>query len=255
MVVRLLRGFLSRLLAGPPADAVSMHWVDERLSWLIDEFGRDTLIRPAIVTPSEDFFPDVQGGGRDDVMTIVKSVCRRMDVPRGRIWVEFFDERQELFLMNERGHYIGTVAAGTYQQEMNRAIIRVNMAEAFNVADIVGTVAHELSHVRLMGEGRLSGDEFDNELTTDLTAVFFGYGIFLGNSPRNWPGDDTHWPGTTLRRPEYMSLPMYGYALARIAEMRGDVDPEWSSWMNADLRSNFRQASRYLRMQSTSRER
>ncbi|MEO0359296.1 MAG: proton-conducting transporter membrane subunit, partial [Pseudomonadota bacterium] len=31
-----------------------------------------------------------------------------------------------------------------------------------------------------------TGDEFDNELLTDLTVVFHGLGIFLGNGPRNW---------------------------------------------------------------------
>ncbi len=49
---------------------------------------------------------------------------------------------------------------------------------------LVGTMAHELAHLKLMGERRVTGDEYDNELLTDLTAVFHGFGIFLGNLPK-----------------------------------------------------------------------
>ena len=58
---------------------------------------------------------------------------------------------------------------------------------------------------------------YDNELLTDLTTVFKGMGIFLANSPRHWDGNYTSWPGTELRKPEYMTGAMFGYALALMA--------------------------------------
>ena len=85
---------------------------------------------------------------------------------------------------------------------------------------LVGTMAHELAHVRLLGESRIMREEFDNELLTDLTTVAFGLGVFLANTPRNWDSHLEKWPDSDLNRPEYMSPPMFGYALAHLALAR-----------------------------------
>jgi hypothetical protein len=113
-------------------------------------------------------------------------------------------------------------------------------------ADLVATIAHELAHERLMGEGRVGGDEFDNELLTDLTAVHLGLGIFLANSPRNWDSHQDYWPESPLRRPQYMSPPMFGYTLAHIAWHTGHRKPAWRRYLGPSVRTDFEQAARYL---------
>jgi hypothetical protein len=115
-----------------------------------------------------------------------------------------------------------------------------------DLSGLVGTMAHELSHLRLMGERRVIGDEFDNELLTDLTAVFHGFGIFLGNSPRNWDSQYSNWPDTDFRRPEYMTLPMFAYALAHNAWFRGKPKPDFLPFLSFGLKPFFKQAIRYL---------
>jgi len=112
---------------------------------------------------------------------------------------------------------------------------------------LVGTLAHELAHQRLLGEGRITSDVFDNELLTDLTVVFKGLGIFLANVPRHWDGNYTNWPGTDLRKPEYMTAPMFGYVLALLAWCRGDESPDWQKHLKFGVRGEFRQGLRFLR--------
>ncbi len=75
---------------------------------------------------------------------------------------------------------------------------------------LVGTMAHELAHVRLLGESRIMREVFDNELLTDLTGVHFGLGIFLANTSRNWDSHYSQWPDTDLFKPDYMTAPMCG---------------------------------------------
>jgi hypothetical protein len=111
---------------------------------------------------------------------------------------------------------------------------------------VVGTMAHELAHVRLVGEGRIMREEFDNELLTDLTTVAFGLGVFLANTPRNWDSDLKKWPDSDLNRPEYMSPPMFGYALAHLAWHRGEEWPDWAGYLNWSVRGEFKQALRFL---------
>jgi hypothetical protein len=133
-----------------------------------------------------------------------------------------------------------------YDEQIGRTVIHIETSELMNLSGLVGTMAHELSHLRLLGERRVTGDEYDNELLTDLTAVFHGFGIFLGNSPRNWDGQYITWPGTKLRRPEYMTLPMFAYALAHSAWCRGQPKPDWFRFLSFDLRPCFKQGLRFL---------
>ena len=112
--------------------------------------------------------------------------------------------------------------------------------------ELVGTVAHELSHARLLGESRLDPEVFDNELLTDLNAVFHGMGVFLANVPRHWDSDTRRWPGTDQSAPVYMTAAMFGYALALRCCQRMEVLPKWRRHMKPAVRAEFKQAFRFL---------
>jgi hypothetical protein len=111
---------------------------------------------------------------------------------------------------------------------------------------LVGTIAHELAHVRLLGEERIRPTVFDNELLTDLTVVYHGLGIFLANVPRTWESHLTYWPGTDALQTEYMHQAMFGYALAHMAWIRSERKPEWSRHLRPDARASFKQGLDYL---------
>jgi hypothetical protein len=137
---------------------------------------------------------------------------------------------------------VPTEAAGLYQE----GVIRINDNELANPMSLVGTLAHELAHQRLLGERRIDPDIIDNELLTDLTVVFMGLGVFLANVPRFWDGDYTHWPGTAVRKPEYMTGAMFGYALALVAWVRGETRPAWARYLHSNVRGEFWQGLRFL---------
>ena len=229
-----------------PVDAAAKRWIEDRLHWLSDEFGRDTFTRRAVILPTNEFFPDPIDGTESSVRNLLDQVCGYMDVDPDLVTLEFFTNEAELWLINDDGKYLPTGAGGLYDEQVGRTVIHIETSELMNLEGLVGTMAHELAHLRLMGERRVTGDEFDNELLTDLTAVFHGFGIFLGNGPRNWDSQYSDWPGTNLRRPEYMTLPMFAYALAHAAWCRGEQKPAWSRFLSFDLRPCFKQGLRYL---------
>jgi hypothetical protein len=111
---------------------------------------------------------------------------------------------------------------------------------------LVGTLAHELSHARLLGENRIDPDAFDDELTTDLNVVFHGMGVFLANVPRHWDSDARRWPGTDQRAPTYMTAAMFGYALALRCCQRMEPLPRWRKHIKPAVRAEFKQAYRFL---------
>lgn len=234
--------------SGCPLDPPGKAWVEERLAWLRDEFGADDLYGGTMILPTPEFFPDSYDGSRDAVYPLFDRVCDYMGVERDMLRLEFLrPAANPSFLVNDSGEAIPTEAAGVYMGD----VIRVNENEMTDPIWLVGTLAHELAHQRLLGEGRIDPDVYDNELLTDLTTVFKGLGIFLANSPRNWQGTDTVWPGTRLRKPEYMTGPMFGYALALVAWLRGETNPAWARHVSSGVRSELWQGLRFLQKHGT----
>lgn len=229
-----------------PVDDAAKRWIESRLLWLADEFGRDIFTTEPLILPTNEFFPDPVDGSDASVRNLLNQVCRLMDVDHSRVALNLFTNTKPVWLVNETGKYLPTGAEGLYDEQEHETVIHIESSDIMNLSALIGTMAHELSHLKLMGERRVHGDEFDNELLTDLTAVFLGFGIFMGNTPRNWDSQYSLWPGTELKRPEYMTLPMYAYALAHIAWHRAEKKPPWYSFLSFELKPCFRQGVRYL---------
>jgi hypothetical protein len=248
-----------------PCDPAAKKWVEKRLDWLAEQFDDSAFSGRRLVLPTPEFFPDPYDASNKAVRLLLERVCEYMDVDPDRIKLEFVSDAGKIWLVDGSGQYVAQTA-GTYEQiteydgdgefeagdygELRRAthsLVRIDKQGLHNTMELVGTIAHELAHVRLMGEERVDPDIYDNELLTDLTVVHFGLGVFLANVPRNWDSQYTSWPGTKLKKPEYMTPPMFGWALAHLAWHRGEDAPKWSRHLNSGARANFKQGLRYLR--------
>ena len=108
---------------------------------------------------------------------------------------------------------------------------------------LIATLAHELGHVRLLGERRIPDDRPDDEPLTDLLTVVFGLGVVTANAAFDFTADDRGWQSQRLG---YMTEQMYGYALARYSLHRGEPDPPWARHLDTNPRAYMRQALRYL---------
>ena len=83
----------------------------------------------------------------------------------------------------------GKGAAGTFQLKTAAdgsvyAEIRYTADQLAKESALVATFAHEAAHYLLHSRDRVPGGEEVEELMTDLTAVWLGFGIFLGNNAR-----------------------------------------------------------------------
>ncbi|MBX3449945.1 MAG: hypothetical protein KF777_10320 [Planctomycetaceae bacterium] len=228
-----------------PVDPNAKNWVERRLQWLASEFGLDIFVRRAMILPLEEFFPDAYDASLKSVRVLLDRVCRYMDADPRLVELELFTDRNEVWLVNDRGQYLPRTA-GLYDERSHKTVIHLETSQLDEPMTLVGTIAHELAHLRLLGERRIPDDVFDNELLTDLTVVFHGLGLFLANVPRTWPSDFTTWPGSNGRKPEYMTQPMFGYALAHAAWFRQEPKPAWIKHLRMDARASFKQGLRYL---------
>jgi hypothetical protein len=229
-----------------PVEGPAKEWLEHRLNWLGDEFGVDVFTRRALILPTDEFFPDRYDATDSAARTLLDRICEYMDVDPDAVEFQVAFGQKEIGLVNERNEAIPNTFGGLYDDRGDRILIHVAEDELHHPMGLVGTMAHEISHLRLLGEHRLDGREFDNELLTDLTSIFFGFGIFAANNTRVWHGLDSTWPGTGVRRPEYMTPPMIGHALAHLAWIRGEQSPEWKRHLAPDARECFKQGLSFL---------
>ena len=169
-----------------PVDMAAKTWIEQRLQWLDGQFPQSAFNDKPMVLPTAQFFPDPYDGSEaGSAGAMLDRVCDYMGVAPGLVELELAaDSGKNLWLVNESGQYLPPHPAGTYSEGREKFRIRVHEAGLDNAVGLVGTMAHELAHVLLLGESRISHDAYDNELLTDLTVVFHGLGIFLANTPR-----------------------------------------------------------------------
>jgi hypothetical protein len=230
-----------------PCDAAAKPWVEDRLRWLTKQFGLHILLERPVILPTAEFFPDDWDGSTKAARRMFHRVCGYMGVDPEAVDLKFFNDptsRSEQFLDPGRGIAVGTWSGGDGRWQ--QGTVRLEKGALDRPGDLVGTMAHELAHQLLLGEGRYEQGRFDNELLTDLTAVYHGFGIFLANNPRKSSGEVSYWPGTRLYRPEYLSEPMLGYAMAHIAWFRDEQRPAWAQHLRWAQRAVFKQGLRYL---------
>lgn len=231
-----------------PVEAEDKEWLEDAFLWLIEEFGADTLRNLTVVLPTDEFFPDRYSSSEDDLRQLVNRVCDYMDVEQSRVELRFFTDhsnalQQHLPVFEGRDKGV----LGTYQKQRGKYVISLEKQQANEPTSLIATVAHELAHVRLLGEDRLDPDYEDGETLTDLATVFFGLGIFTANSVfsfKQWI--DTFSQGWQTDRRGYMTEQMYGYALALFARARGENNPAWAKYLEGDSAAFFKTACRFL---------
>lgn len=129
-------------------------WVEQRMRWLIREFGRRPLVEFPTILPTPEFFPDPYSGTQDDVAVMLRRVCGYMECDADRFRLTFFDGDSPA--RDEDGHLLSG-AAGVYvpPDGAKRPIIRISTTNLLDPLALVATLAHEVAHDRLLGENRL----------------------------------------------------------------------------------------------------
>ena len=152
------------------------------------------------------------------------------------------------------GHTRSSGSAGLYVAEAGtdsrgnpRAAIGVAATQMNDPISLVATLAHEVGHEILLGQGRVSPEQSDHEPLTDLLTVFLGMGIFTANATirdRGWSDGRMH--GWETKRLGYLDQRMFGYALARFAWTRQETKPPWMRHVRPDVRLPMKKGIRFL---------
>jgi hypothetical protein len=244
MAATVYLAFVNLFAHTSPVPDAEREWVETRLRWLESQFG-DTALRGPAILPTDEFFPGVYVGDAEDVRMVVDIVGERMGVEPDSIVVEFGDAEDES-LPALPGPRVTSGAAGEYWRRDGQGIVAISMTQAKRPMALVATVAHELAHHLLFGKDRLEPGRRENETLVDLATVFFGLGVFGANAAVEYSAAHTLGGGWRATWLGYLTAPVWGYALAYWAHMRGERDPGWARHLDTNPRVYMKRGLRYL---------
>lgn len=167
-----------------------------------------------------------------------------MDIRRANIELYYFSEAPMEFEDESIITTTDNYAQGKYSQEgFNEFKIGLELKQLKKPQSMVATLAHELSHLILLGEGRI--DE-NNEELTDLNCIALGFGIFTSNSIFNfqqWHG--TSHQGWQANRQGYIPEQVAAYAMAIFNNYQNN-QTNWSDHLDKGIRKMYKKNLKYL---------
>ena len=224
----------------PPARA----WIETRMRWLVGEFGLPAARNAPAILPTPEFFPEKYDASDEAGRVLFERVCRFMHINPAGLTLHFFESRKPL---TNDGFTTSHGAAGLYQEGADGVRIQIDAKALEDPLSLVATAAHELSHVLLLGQGRLTGHERDHEEITDLLTVYLGLGVFTANTRVRASASSTATTASwSISKLGYLGQPEIGYALALWARLREETNPAWASALCVDVRAHFKQGVRWL---------
>lgn len=225
-------------------------WIDNDLNWLRTEFGEDHFMDIQTVTPTKEFYDRTFDGTEKDAEFILKRTMELMNIRDTEITLEFFSDQPiemadgTILTTPADSNGSWSSASGTYQQTENETIIAIERGQLKNTISLIATISHELSHQILLGEHRI---EENDEFLTDLTAITYGFGIFIGNSRFQFTSQGFGWESSSQG---YLPEQVIAYAMAWLSNERNEKT-EYRTYLKKSMRTYFKQSLEYLTAQKT----
>ncbi|MDR1504127.1 MAG: hypothetical protein LBT43_16900 [Prevotella sp.] len=220
-------------------------WFENSLLWLEEEFPEPKVEDRKIFLPTADNMPFIWNNDEDSVQKALKMVAGCMAIPESELELDFYETGiteinsgyNPIFLNNESDQ-----VAGLYYEKDERGKYTIALDKQFvnSPEHAIAIIAHELSHVKLLGEKRI---EENDEHLTDLATVLFGFGIFCANTSFQYYQSSSGW-GYSYQG--YMNQDEWAYSLALLAYMRNEEKPDWANVLNPTLKKDFDRSLKYI---------
>ena len=219
----------------PPIDAAAREWVEDSLHLLASEFGRDAFRRPT-VEPTDAFFPEPYAANIEGGRMLLAATADHLDANLKDVRLAVVPARGEFWLVDDRD-YEQTPSAP--RSDPHEVVLAVELDDLSEPDRLVGLFARELCGLRLQEEAGIAADAYDFGPLADLTAVYFGMGLFTAALPVSelLPGE---------RMAPTLPQGHLAYALGHRLWHAGDAKPPWLRWLPRPVRVMARSAYRWL---------
>ena len=213
----------------------------------MQEFPEPKIEDRRILTPTTADFPIKWNKSQENATEVLKVICNSMQLDPNEIALDFYDNGLKEINMGTSVIFMESdpenpEAAGLYHHEKVDGKYSISLDEALleRPDNLIATIAHELSHVKLLGEKKLKEND---EMLTDFTTVFFGLGIFNANCAFQFYNQTDRWGHSSLG---YLKIDEWAYALALFAFIRHEDEPEWKQFLSKTIKNDFEKCLNYM---------
>lgn len=233
-----------------PIEPEDKEWLEDAFLWFEKVLGRNTLLKQPMVLPTKEYFNWNFNGEEKDAHLVLEKVTEIMKADSSRITLDFYSEPTQIELieglMTVQGDYQGT--SGRYLEYHDGQIeIMLERKQLRNPISLIATIAHEVAHVKLIGEKMIDKND---EFLTEIAVLVYGFGIFNANTSvvrmNSWSGT-THTGWQITGGAGYLHYKVHGFALALYANYRNDLSPEWLQYLEKDVQRSFKVSMNYIR--------
>ncbi len=215
-------------------------WVENNLIWLIETFGLERLRAEPFILPTNDNFPYRDLTDAEQFKSLFHKLCDYWELNPQTITVTFFEDvkSKQWSDWSPVGAY--NEAIGMYYQtgEM-QFTIELAKSNLEDPQQLVATMAHELAHVKLLGDNYIVSEDPDMEPLTDLTTIYFGFGLFYANTCIS---NNNNW----LSQSGYLPAVVISYANALLCYIIRTKAETYTPYLNTNSKELFEGHYQYL---------
>lgn len=223
--------------------------VEERILYLEQAFAflskafNPALLNKPVLTQHSGTLPH-KINEVNEIIPLAQQIARIMDLDLNQLEITFFeagiryfDEKTGDYVYWDKEDYAGLYHG---KNEEGKYLVSISDDIHQDTDMLIGTIAHEFSHIKLLGEERL---EENNEDLTDLLPLFYGLGIYVANSCFKL---ETGAPGWRLSTSGYLRQADWGYLFALYLKARNEHQPEWLEELNKTVVKYCERATEHL---------
>lgn len=218
-------------------------WIEKNIVWFIAVFGLEKLKEQPFILPTTENFPYTNLNNTEQFQQLFEQLCNYWDLNPNEILVKIFEDlkSKQWTTWAPQGKFTepGGLYYQAYTKEEKRFNIQLAKSNFSNPQLLVAVIAHELAHVKLLGGHYINQNDGDMEPLTDLSSIFFGFGIFVANSCQT---QDIYW----ISRSGYLPNELISYANALICYITKSDASKYYALLNSNTKSLFKQDYEFL---------
>jgi hypothetical protein len=232
------------LIPGLPLNEERRQSIDDAFLYVLELFG-DELINKPILTRDHPIFP-IEINDTSEIIPLAHKIAEVMDIDPSLLEIGFFEGAKPVDPASIDSANKEVSAAGLYYGKNENGKYQVDFDDTIHVdvERITATIAHEFSHIKLLGEGRM---EENSEELTDMLPLFYGFGLFNSEMvltfKRESNGLQNSWQSNTLG---YLSFADWGYLFALYMYKRNEMEPEWFKYLNKTVSKDCKLALDFI---------
>lgn len=231
-----------------PVDDEQRKWLEHAFMYLLHQFDHDKIVTRKVMTPTKECFNYTFNGDKKEILALSDQIAKIMEIDPNEIQIEFFESGMEGFytntgdvlfmgqeedVQNPGGQYFDKTGDGKYLIALADNLHK-------DPDNLVATIAHEFSHIKLLGEKRL---DFNDEYLTDVVPLMFGLGIFNANTCFKFKTTHQSWGHS---KSGYLSQMDWGYLLALYSFMRHEDEPNWLQYLSREIQNDFSVSIKFI---------